>query len=119
MGSKQIAERRIICLSLTQFFINPTERKKKPVYVAYVDFAKFFDSINREHLYYKLIKLGIGGNTLSIIKTMYDNANYTIKINNKLYGSIDSKTDVKQGCCLSPLLSNLFQNDLSDIFTDY
>ncbi len=38
-----------------------TARKSK-IYLAFVDFTKFFDCINRDALYYKLIQCGITGN---------------------------------------------------------
>ena len=31
------------------------------MYLAFIDFSKFFDTINREMLYYKLLKYGISG----------------------------------------------------------
>lgn len=49
---------------------------------------------------------------------MYDSGNYTVKINDKLHGNVVSRTGVKQGCCMSPILSNIFQNDLHDIFDE-
>lgn len=100
---------------LKTLFNNEIKSKKK-VHVCFVDFSKFFDTINRDHLYYKLIANGIGGNVLHIIKSMYDSGHYTIKLENELYGRIHSRTGVKQGCCMSPILSNIFQNDLHDIF---
>ena len=42
---------------------------KKRLYVAFIDFRKFFDSINREALFYKLIKSGITGKVYNILKS--------------------------------------------------
>ena len=44
---------------------------KQKVYMAFVDFSKYFDSINRDFLYYKLLKHGISGNFYHLIKSMY------------------------------------------------
>ena len=103
-------------LFIMNTLLNGVKRKKDQAYMCYVDFAKFFDTINRDHLYYKLISNGIGGNIINIIKSMYDSGHYTVKIENELFGKVDSRTGVKQGCCMSPLLSNIFQNDLHEIF---
>ena len=32
---------------------------KKPIFIAFIDFSKAFDFINRTFLYYKLIKMGL------------------------------------------------------------
>ena len=47
---------------------------------------------------------------------MYSNCNYCIKKDNTLTTSFSSTIGVKQGCNLSPTLSNLYQNDLHEIF---
>ena len=49
---------------------------------------------------------------------MYQNAQFCVKTENGITKSFLSTTGVKQGCNLSPLLSNLYQNDLHDIFDD-
>jgi hypothetical protein len=92
------------------------KQSKGKVYVAFVDFRKYFDTINREFLYYKLLKLNITGKFYSVIKSMYSNVEYCVKVPGGLTKSFDSQSGVKQGCNLSPTLSNIFQNDLHDIF---
>ena len=91
---------------------------KKKVYIAFVDFSKFFDKINRHMLLYKLLKNGITGNVYNIIKNIYENTTYRIRIGEELSPVFDAHNGVKQGCCLSPTLSNIFQNDIHDIFDD-
>ena len=92
--------------------------KSKPLFVVFVDFKKKFDCINREILFYKLQKYGITGKFYQVIKSMYQNAQFCVKTENGVTKSFLSTTGVKQGCNLSPLLSNLYQNDLRDIFDD-
>ena len=41
------------------------------LYCAFVDFTKTFDHVVRENLWYKLIKFGLRGKVLNIIKSMY------------------------------------------------
>ena len=92
------------------------KEKKQKLYVAFVDFRKYFDSINRKFLLYKLLKCSITGNTYSILKSMYTDCYYSIKTNSGITNNFGSATGVKQGCSLSPTLSNIFQNALHDIF---
>ena len=47
---------------------------------------------------------------------MYEDTNYHIRCNKGLTPAFRSLCGVKQDCCTSPILSNIFQNDLPDIF---
>ena len=89
---------------------------KKAVYACFVDFSKAFDSVNRTALYYKLGKAGVKGKILQLIEDMYTQTNYVIKAGGAFSVPITSSIGVKQGCNLSPLLFNLFLNDIHSMF---
>jgi hypothetical protein len=55
------------------------QKSGKKIYAAFVDFQKFFDTINRTYLYYKLLGLNITGKFYSLIKTMYSACEYCVK----------------------------------------
>ena len=61
---------------------------KKDVYVAFIDFSKFFDKINRDMMMYKLLKYGISGSIYNIIKSVYAKTGYQVQV----------------GGCISPML---------------
>ena len=44
----------------------------KRFYCAFIDFTKAFDYVVRDILWYKLIKLGVRGQILKVIKSMYE-----------------------------------------------
>ena len=94
------------------------KRQKKKVYMAFIDFSKFFDKINRYLLRYKLLKVGITGNIYHLIKSVYEDTTYQVRIGDRLSPTFKALNGVKQGCCMSPVLSNIFQNDLHDIFDE-
>ncbi len=91
-------------------------RDNKHIYATFIDFRKFFDIINRDLLMYKLLRNNITGYMYFTIKNMYIRTNYCIKTEKGLTNVFESRSGVLQGCTLSPTLSNLFQNDLHDIF---
>ena len=88
----------------------------KPVYSCFVDFSKAFDSVDRTALLYKLGTAGITGNILKVISNMYNDSTLRLKCNGEFSVPIPCKIGVKQGCNLSPLLFNLFINDIHSIF---
>lgn len=105
-------------LILHSVFHKYVKKEKKKLYVAFIDFRKFFDTINRDHLMYKLIKEGICGKIHDVIQSMYQGTQYCIETDEGLTKYFQSNSGVLQGCNLSPTLSNIYQNDLHNIFKD-
>ena len=86
------------------------------LYCAFVDFTKAFDYIVRDNLWYKLIKLGLRGKILNILKSMYATVKSIVKYDNKLGNEFSCTLGVRQGECLSPLLFSLYLNDIEEQF---
>ena len=82
------------------------------VYACFVDFRKAFDSVWHDGLLYKILQINVGGNFYKLIKSLYSNSICSIKIGNHQTRSFQYARGVRQGCILSPLLFNLFINDL-------
>ena len=89
---------------------------KKNLFVAYIDFRKAFDSIWHEGLFVKLLKQGIGGHYYFTLKNMYMSNSSVVKINGTLSEQFCIKSGVRQGDILSPLLFNIFINDIVNEF---
>ena len=64
-------------------------------------------------LWGKLIKLGISGRMLEALKSLYNEVKCAVRINGQISDWFDVKIGLKQGCILSPLLFNIFINDLA------
>jgi len=77
---------------------------------------KAFDSVWRDGLFYNLLHYGIDGKFFNVLKSMYSDVNYAVRVENGLSDSFVSTCGVRQGCNLSPLLFNLFINDLPQCF---
>ena len=73
----------------------------KKLFCVFVDFSKAFDYVVRDN---KLTQLGIRGNILNIIKSMYNGVKSKVKHSNTLNNDFTCALGVRQGECLSPLL---------------
>ena len=62
------------------------------------------------------MKYGISGKVYQIIKSVYSNTSFCVKVGGRVSPPFQAINGLKQGCCLSPTLSNIFQNDLHEIF---
>ena len=75
-------------------------------YVAFVDFQKAFDWVNREQYRF-------AGHLYNAIKCIYSKTLSCIKLNSILAEWFDVTSGVRQGDTLSPTLFNLYINDLA------
>ena len=89
--------------------------KKRKVYVAFIDYKKAFDLIDRSSLWSKLIASSINGKIIRVIYNMYDNAKSCV-VNDSMYSEFfGCNIGVRQGENLSPLLFAIYLNDF-DLF---
>lgn len=84
----------------------------KPVYVAFIDYAKAFDSLNHKYIWNTLEQQGIPPTYISILKTIYSNSQARIQLET-LGSKFCIKRGVRQGDPLSP---KLFSAVLESIF---
>ena len=86
----------------------------KNLYIAFVDYAKAFDTIWRKGLWYKLVKEGIKGKFLNIVKNMYTKCKSCVLVQGERSNFFPSYAGVRQGEILSPLLFAFYINDLEN-----
>ena len=75
-------------------------------YTFFVVFQKAYDLIPRERFWYKLFKLGLSGNILGALKSLY-NVKCSVLAANGLTAAFAVTWGLKQGCVISPLLFNI------------
>ena len=99
-------------LSTLTNIINTRKCMKKSTFALFVDFSKAFDRIDRQFLWDKLDKIGVPGKMLSALRCLYSNVQCCVNVNGVRTDYFNVTSGLKQGCLLSPLLFNLFTNDL-------
>ena len=90
------------CSTVDQVFIlrnliNMYQEKKMPLYCAFVDFQKAFDTVWRQALWLKLIKHGVEGKVFRIIHNMYESIKSCVHNEGNSSAFFSSKTGVRQG----------------------
>ena len=88
--------------------------QNRKLYVAFIDYRRCFDNINRQALFTVLERYGIVGQFLDVIKSLYSNVLSSVKDSNGLLTDFfECPNGLKQGCILSPLLFNIFISEVS------
>ena len=78
--------------------------EKKPTFCCFVDFAKAFDSLDTELLIKALKCIGIEGNMLGLIKSLYTGTMSAVKVNDLVSDWFPTEAGVRQGQNDSPTL---------------
>ncbi len=86
---------------------------KQSTFTAFIDFSKAFDRINRDFPWLNLEHLSLSSEMLNTIKAIYNDVSCCVRINGVKTDFFNVSSGLKQGCSFSPLLFNLFLNDLS------
>ena len=74
----------------------------------FIDLKKAYDSVPREALWQVLHKLGIPDPTIQLIKAFHQDMQATIQLDGKTLEPIDVDNGLRQGCCMAPVLFNLY-----------
>merc|ERR1711891_27199 len=78
----------------------------KALYLAFIDFKKAYDSIDRKKLIEVLIEYKINPKIIDLIVQMYKEDHTVIKLGN-MVEKIEVTGVIRQGCCISTLLFKL------------
>ena len=86
--------------------------RKKPTFVAFLDVAKAYDRVWRDGLWFQLLESGIKGKMWRVLKNIYKTVESCILLGDKRTDFFQVEVGLRQGCLLSPLLFDIFINEL-------
>ena len=87
--------------------IDKYTHRKSPLYMAFIDFRKAYDSVDRSVLWAALAEHGLHGPVLETLKAMYADVRMVVRLAGEVGAMFDAPMGVKQGDPLSPLLFGL------------
>ena len=98
------------------FILNGIVQKQlligKLLYVCFVDFSKAFDLVNRNILFYKLMRSGWSGRVVDTLRSLYSKTKFRLKCSGMLSPAILNEIGVNQGGVCSGLLFRKYVADI-------
>lgn len=83
-----------------------------PTLALFVDFAKAYDTVPHEGLLRKLRSVGIGGRLLGVFRALYEDPKLCVRTGDGHSPAVPYLRGVRQGCPASPILFDLYINDI-------
>ena len=83
-------------------------------FVAFLDLRRAFDTVPHGALLYKCERAGIRGRALRFVKALYSTPMSAVSCGGILGEQFPVQAGVRQGCTLSPLLFDIFVDDLPE-----
>ena len=86
---------------------------KKKLFHSFIDLKKkAFDRVWHDGLWHALRSFGIEEGLVQIVKSLYNSASSAVLLNNNVSNYFRTTVDVRQGCLLSPILFNLYLENI-------
>jgi len=89
------------------------------LYVAFVDYKKAFDSVDRSCLWQILEKLGLSTKFISMLKAIYSHVQACVRWDNTVSDLFECPLGVKQGAVESPIIFSLYISYVADFVREH
>lgn len=78
--------------------------------IAFIDFSKAYNMVDREKLWSCLQSVGMHGKFLRFLQALYEGSMSKVKVEGLFSEDFQVNSGLRQGCVLSPLLFSLYIN---------
>jgi hypothetical protein len=106
------------CIYLLKELIHSSNQKGSFVFCCFLDASKAFDRVNHNKLMYKLYNKGIPTYVVRLLAFWYSNQSLKVRWGHQLSNHTGVSNGVRQGGILSPLLFNIYMDNLSSMLQD-
>ena len=89
-------------------------RRGGKVYVAFIDYKKAFDTVDREKIWETLEKLKTSSKMVIMLKSMYSSVQACVRWGASLSEFFECSLGVKQECLFSPLIFSILISEVAD-----
>jgi hypothetical protein len=91
-------------INTVRIIIEQSLKSQSPLYLLFVDDQKAFDSVDRRWIWKALEERGLRNKFIKLIQEGYNQFSCRVLHNGQLTTPFETKSVVRQGCLLSPLL---------------
>ena len=102
-----------MCVFALKEIIDYYNTKSSPVYLCFMDASKAFDKVNHWFLFEKLLLRGLPVPIVRLLVYWYSSQNFFVSWSGVLSSAFKVTNGVRQGGIMSPILYNVFIDDLS------
>ena len=88
--------------------------KRSKLYIAFVDYEKAFDTVDRNSLWKILEKIKTSTKVIKVLRGMYTSVKSCVRWGADLSDVFDCPAGVRQGCLLSPLIFSLLISEVAE-----
>ena len=92
--------------------IDDARHRRAPLLIAFLDLRKAYDTVWRDGLWWKLHEHGVRGKLWRMLRALYSSVEARVRTNDMLSPPITLNNGVRQGCVLSPMLFDVYIDDL-------
>ncbi len=103
-----------LCIYALKEIVNKYRDKNSSVFMCFIDASKSFDRVNHAKLFFKMRQRGVPEYIVRILAYWYAHQLMRVKWGNKVSAPFGVSNGVRQGGILSPILFNLYMDELSE-----